>query len=171
MKNSRSIRSRGKRRFKKGVVDLDITSLLDILVILLVFLLRSYDSSGIVTNIPKDITLPKSESSTIKSTGVMVQVSQDKIWVEDKEIFSRQSPEGKSYDHNGKRILPLYNELVKIKKKIKRVEKSAPNAEKFSAVVNLVVDKSIKYNYIKKLLYTCAEAGFRKYKFVVLAQE
>ena len=32
-------------------------------------------------------------------------------------------------------------------------------------------EKSIKYNFIKKLLYTCAEAGYQKYKFVVLGED
>lgn len=161
----RSIRHRGIRK-KKGVIDVDITSLLDILVILLVFLLRSYDSTGVIMNIPKDISLPTSASQSINKTGVVVQVSPNKIWVDDKEVLdsSKKLPRGKI-------IYPLYNELVTKKNEIKRIARTTPNADKFSGMVNLVIDKTLKYSYVKKLMHTCAEAGYQKYKFVVMSKE
>lgn len=164
----RSIRSRGLRR-KKEVLDLDITSLLDILVILLVFLLRSYDSTGVILNIPKDISLPTSQSKSINQQGVVVQVSPTTIWVDDKEILNTEDPSG-ARAAKGKVITPLYDELVTKKNEIKRIAQMTPNAEKFSGLVNLVIDKSLKYSYVKKLMHTCASAGYQKYKFVVMGQ-
>ena len=78
MRTTRSIRNRG-RRAKKEPIDLDITSLLDILVIMLVFLLKSYNATGIILNVPDDIKLPTSASSDINTQGVVVQVSENKI--------------------------------------------------------------------------------------------
>jgi len=169
MRNKKSIRNRGKQR-RKNVIDLDITSLLDILVIMLVFLLKSYNSSGVIFNIPKDIKLPESVSQSVNTSGVIVQVSPTTIWVDDKEVLKLDSAKGRLYDHGNKRIISLYNELVKKKELFKRVEKSAQNAKKFSGVVNLIVDKSIKYSFVKKILYTSAEAGYRQYKFVVMGE-
>ncbi len=167
---TRSIRHRG-RRVKKGAMELDITSLLDILVIMLVFLLKSYNSSGIVFNVPKGIKLPISQSMALNTSGVIVQVSPEKIYVDDKEILNTQKRPRRTYDHGGRRIIPLFNELVRKKQMIKRIEKSSPNAQKFSGVANLIIDKSLKYSFIKKIMYTCADAGFKKYKFVVLGEE
>jgi biopolymer transport protein ExbD len=166
--SGRSIRNRG-RRTKVGPLELDITSLLDILVILLVFLLKSYNSSGVSFN-TKSIQLPKSQSSSLNNAGVIVTVAKDKIWVDDKAILEGESVIRTSYDMGGRRIVPLFNELVKKKQTIERVEKSAPNAAKFSGIINLLVDKTIKYTYLKKIMFTCAEAGFRQYKFVVLGE-
>lgn len=165
----RSIRFRNIRR-KKEVVDIDITSLLDILVILLVFLLRSYDSTGIILNIPKDIVIPVSKSSSINQNGVVVQVSPKIIWVDDKEVINTETSSN-IYSPDKKTILPLFNALVLKKNEIQRVAKATPNAQKFSGVVNLIVDKSIKYSYVKKLMNTCSKAGFQQYKFVVMSQE
>ncbi|OUR98922.1 hypothetical protein A9Q84_05790 [Halobacteriovorax marinus] len=170
MRRSRSISSRGRARKKKGMMELDITSLLDILVILLVFLLKNYNSSGVVLNVPKGITLPNSQSSSVNTSGIIVQVSPTTIWVDDKVVLE-SSNDNLSKDRTGRRIIPLFNELVKKKEIIKQVEKTSPNAKKFSGVVNLVIDKSIKYSYIKKLMYTSASAGFGKYKFVVMGEE
>lgn len=170
MRTKRSIRNR-VRRERSNLIDIDITSLLDILVILLVFLLKSYNSSGVVLNVPKGIELPLSASENPNTSGVIVQVSPTTIYVDDEVIFdSTAKVKGKVFDQGGKRIIPLYNRLVEKKEEIKRVSKQA-DAKKFSGVVNLVVDKSLKYNFVKKLLYTSAEAGFVKYKFVVLGEE
>lgn len=166
MRNNRLIRKRGNRT-KKEVLDLDITSLLDILVIMLVFLLNSYNSSGIILNVPKGVTLPKSESQSLNTNGVVVQVSPDMIWVDDKEIVDLKKIKLAS---DGM-IAPLYDELVAKKKLIKQIEQSAENANKFSGNVNLIVDKTIRYSFIRRLMFTAAEAGYKQYKFVVLGEE
>lgn len=156
------------RRKKKSTFDIDITSLLDILTILLVFLIQSYNSSGVVINVPDGITLPSSSSESLNTQGVNIQVSQSKIWVDDKEVLNTELLPDQIYDEGGRRIVPLFNELVKVKETIKRSELLSPNAVKFSGIANLVVDKGLKYSYVKKIMYTCAEAGFKDFKFVVM---
>ena len=170
MRQKRCIRNRRKRE-KITRTELDITSLLDILVITLVFLLKSYNSSGFILNTPKGITLPKSKSLTVNTSGTIIQVSQSKVWVDDKIILNTAKMPAKAYDQNGRRIVPLYNELVRRKEIIKQIKDSSLNAEKFTGKVNLVIDKNVKFNFIKKLLYTTAEAGYKQYKFIVLGEE
>jgi biopolymer transport protein ExbD len=170
MARTRSIKMRRGRK-KHGVFDIDITSLLDILTILLVFLLQSYNSSGVIINVPKDIELPRSVSETQNNFGVNVQVSKSQIWIDDKEVVSTENVDADQlYDEGGRRIVPLYNELVKIKETIQQSEKLSPNAKKFSGVANLVIDKTLKYSYLKKVMYSCAAAGFKEFKFVVLSE-
>ncbi|MFP5385284.1 MAG: ExbD/TolR family protein [Bacteriovoracia bacterium] len=160
------------RRKKNSVFEIDITSLLDILTILLVFLLQSYNSSGVIINVPKGIELPRSASESINNFGVNVQVSKTQIWVDDEEVLNAESSDqGQVFDEGGRRIIPLYNELVKIKETIKQSEKLSPQAKKFSGIANLVVDKSLKYSYLKRVMYTCAAAGFKEFKFVVLTKQ
>lgn len=171
MRHYRSIRNRGKRK-KSSTFEIDITSLLDILVILLVFLLQSYNASGIILNVPTGVELPISESQATNTPGVMVQVSPDKIWVDDKVIYDKETTGEKwRTDMGNRRIISLYNELVKKREDIQRLEKSVSDVSEFSAVVNLIVDKTIRYNDLKSLMFTSAEAGFRQYKFVVLGEE
>lgn len=169
MARNRSIRHRNKRARKKPF-EMDITSLLDILVILLVFLLKSYNSSGVVINVPKGIELPYSKSQSLNTAAVIVQVSEEKVWVDSEVILDSADLPTKVYDEGGRRIIPLYNILVKKKEDVKFLEKSAQGAKKFSGMINLIVDKKIKYSYLKKLMYTAATAGYKSYKFVVLAK-
>lgn len=160
------------RKKKNSVFEIDITSLLDILTILLVFLLQSYNSSGVIINVPKGIELPRSASDSVNNFGVNVQVSKSQIWVDDTEVLNvESSDQGQVFDEGGRRIIPLYNELVKVKETIKQSEKLSPQAKKFSGIANLVVDKSLKYSYLKRVMYTCAAAGFKEFKFVVLTKQ
>lgn len=169
MSRKRLIRNRTSKR-KKKTFDLDITSLLDILVILLVFLLKNYNTTNVNINIPKDIKLPFSNSRMINTQGVVVQVSSDKIWVDDKAVLDSETAKSKIYDEGGKRIISLYNELVSKKDSFKLLEQTTQGDQKFTGNINLIVDKTVKYSYLKKLMYTCASAGYKQYKFVVLGE-
>ncbi|MDB9786619.1 biopolymer transporter ExbD [Bacteriovoracaceae bacterium] len=168
MIKSTPIRKRGKRKRIKPA-ELDITSLLDILVILLVFLLKNYSTSSLELNIAKNIKLPQSNSKNPSVNGVVVQISPESIWVDKKIVAS--NIKSKIYDQSGNRIIPLFNELVAKKNRVENLAKSAKNTKNFSGLLNLVIDKSVKYSFIKKVLYTSAIAGYKKYKFVVMSDE
>ena len=87
MLKSRFIRNRGKRR-KKTNMDIDITSLLDIITILLVFLIRYYDSSSATLNVPSGVQLPDSITKNLITPGVVIQVSPTTIWVDDVVVLN-----------------------------------------------------------------------------------
>ena len=72
--------------------------------------------------VPDGITLPTSTSQSINTLGVMIQVSPSKIWVDDKEVLDSSQAPKRLYDQGKRRIIPLYNELVK-NKKFKRLQK------------------------------------------------
>ena len=50
-------------------------------------------------------------------------------------------------------------------------QNNVEGAKKFTGLVNLVIDKTLKYNYVKTIMRTCAEAGYSKYKFIVRGVE
>ena len=172
MRTNRQIRNRGKRK-KIAVVDLDITSLLDILVIMIVFLLRSYSSSGMTFDLSKKISLPQSSSISQTNDALLIHVSPQAIWVDNQLIVDLATPlrGNNMVDHQGRRIIPLFNELVAKKETVQQIAKSSPEAKPFSGAINLLVDKTIKFTMLKQIMYTAAEAGYQKYKFVVLGEE
>lgn len=156
------------RKKKRKVIKLNLASMLDIMIILLFFLIKNYSATGNVVRIPKDVNLPLSESENNNTSGVHVQVSPTSIWVDDKAVLDITTAKSdNAYDQDGRRIVPLYDELVKIRETSLQIQKTTEEAPQFSGNVNLVIDKTIKYNYLKKILHTCAEAGFVKYKLVV----
>lgn len=164
------------RKFKKirrkgGDSDIDITSLLDILVILLVFLLKSYSASDLRVELKDNIDLPSSFSQTLGSKSVIVQVnSSRKIWVNQKELGW--------LDTSGTRIERLFEELTRIGKvKDKNIAELSKRPELNRHLVktyknrrrnvNIILDQSLPYHVLRKVMHTSALAGFSEFKFIV----
>lgn len=161
-----------KRRSKKLNLDIDITSLMDILVILVVFLLKNFEASGITLSIPKDIKVPDSISATPPKQAVKVHMNKElKLWVDDVYVADLTIKGRPNFDREGRRIIPLYNELVQKKESLNVLKKSAKGVNEFSGIINLMMDKSLPYEYIRRIMYTSTEAGFKEFKFIVLSKE
>lgn len=143
-----------RKREKKEPMELDITSLLDILVILLVFLLKSYNASNLKLNLVKSLKIPDSKARKLGSHSVIVQVDKDKqIWINNKVIGRIDRQE---------KIDSLYDFL-----KNKREIASKNNPKLVAKSVNLVLDKSLPYNSMQKVMHTSALAGYTEFKFIV----
>jgi biopolymer transport protein ExbD len=168
MSRLRSIRHRGQKKVAEDK-DLVITSLLDILTTILLFLVVDTSLSGDVIPILPDIKIPTSLAQNHTGPAVTVQVSKSQIYVEDLNVvnYEKLQKDNILYDLGGRRIVPLYNELVRLKDEVNSVKKQVPDAQEFSGLINLVVDESLTYETIKRILFTAAEAGYKEYKFIV----
>lgn len=154
--------------------ELSITSLIDILTTILIFLIATNSFTSQVVNILPDITLPISDSITPNDNGIVIQVSQKELWLDEEKILNfdpSNSLTSISFDQNGRRIVPLYNALVAKRDEIKSLHKEVPASQDFSGSANLMVDEHIKYDLLKKVMFTAAEAGFVEYKFIVMGKE
>ena len=143
-----------RKREKAEIMELDITSLLDILVILLVFLLKSYNASDLKLNLVKDLVVADSKARKLGHHEVMIQVDKNQnVWHNNKKIANTTTPNAK--------IDGLFNTLTELKKSDR-----AP-AEKKSKRVNLVFHKDLPYKSIKKVMHTSTLAGYTEFKFII----
>lgn len=153
------------RRRLKEPMEVEITSLLDILVILLAFLLSVYSSSDLDLNLVENLTLPTSESSLMGRKAVEVQVDRNKrIWVGGKEIG------GRPREWRGKKIKVLFKELQREKKRrgdLRRKIAGESKVKKNDKRINIVLDQGLPYEVLHKVMHTSALAGFTEFKFVV----
>lgn len=152
------------RKEKKEALDIDITSLLDILVILLVFLLKSYNASDLSVDVVSNLTLPDSSSMKLGNHAVIVQVDKrGTVYVDSVEV--------KGTSFKGDRVSGLY-ETLKIKKD--EYDKSRTIASKYSedrtGQVNILLDQAHPYAIMQKVMHTSALAGFSKFKLIVKAK-
>jgi biopolymer transport protein ExbD len=152
----------GSKRAKKEPMEIDITSLLDILVILLVFLLKSYNASDLKLDLVKNLKVPDSKARKLGNHAVIIQVDQNSnVWV-GKRIIAKIPSQGSE--------IPELLELLKNKKeaeKAKIAQETRSPASKVSKAVNLVFDKDTPYKSLQKIMHTSAIAGFTEFKFIV----
>lgn len=172
-----------RRSRKKKDLDLDINSLLDILVILLVFLLKSYSASQVEIKVPEKLDIPTSASQDYGHQIPTVLVTKDgKIFVNEEMIAERSN---RKLDGEGK-IVQLFNKLNEIKEMNKgkfgerenkidpKVLEKLSDKEKEKALlgksINLVFDKELDYEDMQHIMYTSSFSGYGKFKLLVQAE-
>lgn len=185
----RSIRSRRGRRKIKLVGDLQLTSMMDVLVIILVFLLKSYSASiHNFTTVP-GLKLPISASQDMVQDSLQVIVTPEGMTFENVRIIDFvQTADSigdqpayilkkSDIDEDGRRIVALYDALVKAREKseLLRAKSKARDVEgqplPFHGVLAIQADKSVQYDTIRKIMYTAATAGFRTFRFLASKKE
>ena len=144
---------KNQKRAKKENMDIDITSLLDVLVILLVFLLKSYNASDLKLDLVKNLVVPNSKARTLGNHAIIVQVDADKTMYVNKKKIGKISNSGEHME--------LLAELKGIK------ENARTPAQKKAKAVNLVFDQSVPYKVMKGVMHTSAMAGYTEFKFIV----
>lgn len=153
------------RAKKGGPVEMDITSLLDIIVTLLFFLNQFSNVAGLKPVQTEGINPPNSQSKDYNHINTTIQANESLIYVDTLKLAG--SAEEIKYGEDGKTILSLYDELIKKKEAILLLRKATPQANEFNGAINLIIDKSVKYSFVQKILYTAAQAGFGTYQLVV----
>ena len=138
-----------KTKKKQNMSEVDITSLLDILIILLVFLLKSYNPNSFKIHLAKPLTPP---SLNHYSKG--------------KKIISLQVNEKKDVFINEKKIgaLGVHGTREKIKISLMGSIKENKGSGKG---INIIIDKNIFYRDVKVLMGIVKNVGIKKMRFIV----
>ena len=98
---------------------LQLTAMVDMFTILLVFLLRSYSTSAVQINTADGLILPTSQSHTNPVEALLLVVSPKGIYVGEQRVvaLTEGKLDGQNVDVNDpKFIKPLYDELNKLEK-------------------------------------------------------
>lgn len=154
------MKKRFARRKEREAVDVDITSLLDILTILLVFLLKSYNASDLKLDLQKGLEMADSDARAMTRFAPVVQVNKEaKVFLNNKEI-GRLPASGE---------MPMLTaELKKARTSIEAENKKKPaNQQTNTDLVNLVFDREMDYAIVQRVMHDSALAGYSQFKFIV----
>jgi len=157
---------------------LNITAMLDIMTIILVFLLKTLGSSS--ASVPQSDDLRLSASIMKKppaEDGVLVTVSKSQILVGDDKILTlpgRESLAQAGVDARFKRsgpndlfIVPLGNALVAARKTDLAVRR-AKGLDPSSSEAIVIADKGTPYRLLMEVLFTLGASEYGKYHLMVI---
>jgi biopolymer transport protein ExbD len=154
--------------------ELNITAMMDMMTILLVFLLKSYNTDPTRVDMSESLTVPFSTTKLRAEEAVSVTITKENMLVEGKEIVQlknwKVNKSLKQGGEDGFLINPLKDALdreVKYQRKMEQVDKKA----KFEGKVLIIADKGVPYRLVSEVLYTAGMAELGKYKFMVLKKE
>ena len=176
-KDARAYRkARRKAREAAGEIkELNIVAMMDMMTIILVFLLKSYQASAINVNMSQDLAIPLSTTQLHPQENITVTVTTREVAVNDDKVVEIQGRAIPASAKEGGRadafyVGPVYDALKKEvdrQKYIAQYNQDAP----FTGRVNVVADKSIPYRTLMEILYTAGQAELGEYKFMVLKNE
>ncbi len=160
---------------------LNITAMLDLMTIILVFLLKSLSASSASIPQSKDLTLPNSIITTeAAQEGVVILISKTQILVGDdpNPVVLLPGPEqlaqsgvDTKYKRSGPNdlyIVPLANALANARDTDKKI-RAAKGQDTSSSEAVIVADSTTPYRLLIEVLFTAGQAEFGKYHLMVRA--
>jgi biopolymer transport protein ExbD len=157
---------------------LNITAMLDIMTIILVFLLKTLGESSAAVPQSDDLRLPASIIKTQPhQEGVLVTVSKSQILVGDDKILTlpgRESLAQAGVDARHKRggpndlfIVPLGNALMSARKTDIAIRR-AKGLDPSSSEAIVIADKGTPYRLLMEVLFTLGQSEYGKYHLMVI---
>jgi biopolymer transport protein ExbD len=182
--------ARKGRRNANKTFELQLTSMMDVLVIIVVFLLKSYNISTHNFSNASGLQLPLSGSQDNPTDSLQVIVTPESITVDQNRILDFQQLAGQmsskeanysfrssDLDEGGRRIIPLYDALIKAKEKTELLLAKSQSRTAdgkplpFEGILAIQADKRVKYDTIKKIMYTAGSAGYKVFRFLALKKD
>lgn len=160
------------KRRKRDEASLQITSLMDAMTILLLFLLKNLSTEGVILTNADDLVLPLSDSKIVpQSMSKQIAITPKNILFDNKPVAKteevrRDSILGMDYQIKGlgealKKQYELENQMVSIG--------AMSKAEQGQIIIQ--ADKNTEYDIIYKVILTCGNNYFTKIKLAVMERD
>ncbi|MEO9143406.1 MAG: biopolymer transporter ExbD [Polyangiaceae bacterium] len=152
----RKVEGGGHRPTNAG---LSLTSMIDFLIVVVVFLLMTFSASG-ETPINKNVHLPKAENTLDMVDAPVVAVTGSQILVDGNAA-------GNTHAIEDSKRLQRIDELFNILKAKRETWKQARPGKEFPGVVILQIDQDVQAVTVKSVFQTAAFAGYPNVSFMV----
>ena len=141
-------------------VSLNLTPMIDMFVVLVIFLLMTFSTSGEILFIQKDIELPKASHTEEMEQAPVVIIGAGQVVIEGQSVGRMDDiAEDENFE-----IPDLTERLTNLKKNFQQLH---PNQE-FSGKIIIQGGKEITFRVLKKVMYTCTTVGYTNINFAVL---
>jgi len=158
----------GRRARGEDDVKLNITSMMDMFTIILVFLIKNFSTEGAIVAAADNLTLPRSTVETRAKETLNVKVSRDNIVVE-----ARMVVDPKGYAELVKQkdfLIPQLRDVLATYADEAR-QLGTVTGQPFSGSITIQGDTAIPYNVLTRVMYTCGQAGYPNMNLLVYRPE
>jgi biopolymer transport protein ExbD len=149
-------------------MNLQITSMADIFIILLVFLLKSYSTSALAITPSSGLALPQAQGSEQSIDALKIMVSESSVEVEGQPVASLNHFEFLAKDlSQGGASQTLSQALERERKRQLLIARSNSDVQVDSKVI-IVADQHVPYSTLKTVLASAALQGYTDFKLAVV---
>lgn len=147
----------GLEKSTTGTFRPQLTSLVNVMAIILVFLIKTFSTEGNIITPSSDLELPISTSTKPPKPQWSIEIARNTVMSEGSLVASTDA-----YAKRDSLLIPeLYKWLI---------AKRALRGDTSSQIL-LQCDKEVKYTIVKKVMYTCSKAKFTDFSVLVIQEE
>ncbi len=143
-----------RKKHLESNFELQITALVDTLVIILIFMLKSVSIESLEIDVGKNIAIPSVNGGVHVGSGGRLNIATDGVSWNETKIFEYQE-----YKAGGKDWSALGNAIAQT------VEKDKAD-KKFDGTLLLQADKSTPYTFVQQALRIAKAHGYKDIRFV-----
>jgi biopolymer transport protein ExbD len=140
---------------KSAIMKPQLTSLIDVMTILLVFLLKSFSVDGNLVSISPELELAKSQSKAKPVMALNIEVTPEDVVVDGYKVTSLASV----LASDSMMIDDLYAKLREVA--------DSPRMIANNGRIIIQCDKVVDFKILKKIMYTCGKAKFLNFSLLV----
>ncbi len=148
---------------------IQITSMVDMFVILLVFLLKTYSTSPVNITPKNGLRIPESTATTDPVDVVKLIVAEDGVFVEDKKVMELEKGRvpASMLDNNDPSFLKALYTALDDRAKLAKSISAVNDSFEFDGKVLMQADRELPYELLQKIMYTSMMAGYADVKLAV----
>jgi biopolymer transport protein ExbD len=171
LQGKKAIRSFARKLAEPETIrELNITPMMDMMTIILVFLLKSFSGSNSLLTLDENLQVPASHSRLHAKEAVPVMITKKVVLIEGQGVApinnGKVDASLKASGENGYLIQPISDLLTQIARRERKVAEMS--GRPFESELMVVADKSTPYRLLMEVLYSCGQAGYSNYRLVVL---
>lgn len=157
--------SKGKKHRRSGAAAPQLTSMMDMMTIMLLFLLKTYSVSGALIKPAEGVQLPNSTVTKEPAKVLSLIITRDGLY-EDVSHKERRliEDEASLQDDNAVELPKLFAYLSQVQDRNRQLGRDEKRT------LTIQGDKTTPYRWILKVINTCSNAGFEKIDFVVFKE-
>lgn len=131
-----------------------LTSLIDVMTILLVFLLKNFSVEGELITPSKDLELPTSTIEKKAEPMFTVQISKNDLMVDGRPVTKVSS-----FAKSDSLLIPEFYQAIEGYVKVATAKE-----------VMIEADRELPFNVIKRVMFTCSKAGLKDFSILVVQE-
>jgi biopolymer transport protein ExbD len=148
---------------RKSVYEaLNLVAYIDMMTMLVIFLLMSFNATGEILFIQKNIVLPDARNWTDLERAPVIGLTKDVVTLNGAQVATGDELAKDSATGDAK-ITELNEQLVVLKNNYKLLHPTEP----FNGIAIIQSDKGVEFQALKKVMYSAATAGYNNINFAV----
>ncbi len=148
--------------------DLNVVPMVDMMTMLVIFLLQQFSATGEILYMQKDIKLPDAEHGQVIEVAPVVAISANHIVVTGQKVADVADLDR---DPGYLNIPALEDKLRDEKKRWDFIHQNDPDRDRnWKGDINIQADVKVPFRLVKRVMFSCAQAGYFNVNFATLDQ-